>query len=231
MDYSQDANWWEHKKWTILRMPTGGSNTHGRSSRRCLTCYASATAGPTVGFLWRFWKLSTDFYIGHWKYFFTTSKWFIIFLTIVYSFSRSMNWIILNIYPGSPHSLWRTCGWRCWAWWVGRPAMQCSSDMLLTSYSRLIPLDVNTGSFIKSWLNVHCIQSCTGRRWNRWRSIWRIGNCPETRETRSLSNFQQHYPIHTSVTFSGILSTDIRVNSSTKSWFLGSFRRSSARTW
>ena len=29
-------------------MQTGGSNTHGRSSRRCLTCYASATAGPTV---------------------------------------------------------------------------------------------------------------------------------------------------------------------------------------
>ena len=31
----------------------------------------------------------------------------------------------------------------------------------------------------------------TGRRWNRWRSIWRTGNCPETQETRSLSNFRQ----------------------------------------
>ena len=71
MDYSQDADWWEQYSWALFK---------AMSHMLCIGYGRSHCQ-----------SLSSDFYIGHWKYFFTTSKWFIIFLTIVYSFSRSMN--------------------------------------------------------------------------------------------------------------------------------------------
>ena len=48
-------------------------------------------------------------------------------------------------FPGSPRSPWRTCGWRCWAWWAGPPATPCSSDSQPTSYSPSTHPGANTG--------------------------------------------------------------------------------------
>ena len=48
-------------------------------------------------------------------------------------------------FPGSPRSPWRTCGWRCWAWWAEPPATPCSSDSQPTSYSPSTHPGANTG--------------------------------------------------------------------------------------
>ena len=59
--------------------------------------------------------------------------------------SLQSSWIWILTTPDSRRSPWRTCGWRCWAWWAEPPATPCSSDSQPTSYSPLTHPGANTG--------------------------------------------------------------------------------------
>ena len=143
--------------------------------------------------------------------------------------SLQSSWIWILTTPDSRRSPWRTCGWRCWAWWAAPPATPCSSDTPPTSYSPSTLLGGNTGSFFLSWELLKSDPQGEGETGGGVYGVQETAQRHEKQDHRVILDNNNTWLIN--VPFTGTLSTDIRANSSTKNWFLESFPRSFVRMW